>query len=247
MRYSQSLPPQRRVLIAAIFAIGSSGAIVEPRCFAGGHTHGPIYRTLDALAGGIEKVIDVVASAKPGSMGRNPVCDDGCDAALMGELGIIHASPDGAIAEDSMLPPALPPADQMMAPALPAPPSTMAPSQKPLMAPVMPQAPRSMPKVSPVPPSSQRSAPQSLPVPAPAPKTADDEWLDSFSNEPAQQSIPRVPQRQPSSPPQQNSGPGGMRRPSDTFDSMPNPFLDDPQSSRQKVQTAQPASYWEPW
>ncbi len=85
--------------------------------------HGPIYRTLDALAGGIEKVLGLSATQRA-SWCDQESCDDGCDAITAMQLEMplppIHRPAN----------PPMPPSDFRVTP----------PSMVPTPPPMMPQA-----------------------------------------------------------------------------------------------------------
>ena len=255
MRRSEIFGGKRELLLSILVSFGSVTVLPVQTGWAGGHEHGPIYRTLDALAGGIEKVIDVAASAKQraGSRGA-PLCDDGCDAILMDELMTIPHSNDLPM-HDFASPPGFSPdmdvvPDTRFVPDMASPqadtfenvPSAQQPAQRPrrVMAPRVPSPPADTPRtMRPLPAPSQRA-------PTTTPHTSNDEWLESFSAEPRPQA-PAVPRRQLDTQPKAKSGSGAVRNPAETFDSLPDPFRDDPQSNRGSKSMNRPASYWEPW
>ncbi len=106
-------------------------------------------------------------------------------------------------------------------------PRTLSPTQPPSQQPRLPQPmpdsrPNSRPSAPPVPGSGQ---------PGTQPQSSDDDWMEGFSNEPAQPSSrPRV-----------------QRAPAETIKSLPDPFKDDPQSKKSNRSLNAPASYWESW
>lgn len=230
---------KRLALGLAITSI--SLATTTSTAIADGHSHGPIYRTLDAMAGGIEMVIDAASRHGHGAVGTGDAsCDDGCDAMMMNEFSeaegvdylpmppVEHASPNVSthglpMAPMATMPHPLPPvvsAPRVTAPRMIEPTPMVSPSSRP---------PSSRPMPIPTPqPARVMTQPQAAPMAA----TPDDDWLQNFAPEPTR-SVP---------------APRTMRRsPAETFDSLPDPFRDDPQSRRSTPSTIQPASYWAPW
>ncbi len=270
MRHTEFQSRKRSVLFAILIASGGTLMLAGQPCSAGDHGHGPIYRTLDALAGGIEKVIDVAACAKQGMGGCDaPNCDDGCDAMTLesfnsmsdgsmpmaSEMEVVPMPPSRPTAPHPMTPYQVSP-PHMSAPAVMAP-QTMAPrmaspeaypvdslrpmhSPKPLMAPRLPLPPSEVPRQT----RPAMPAPKSLPSAAPEPLSGDDNWLEGSATESSKTKAPTVPRR---SLLDEDISPTGRRSPAETFDSLPNPFLDDPQSRRPVRSANQTASYWEPW
>ncbi len=67
--------------------------------------------------------------------------------------------------------------------------------------------------------------------PGSQPQNKEEDWMEGFSNEPAQPSTrPRV-----------------QRAPAETIKSLPDPFKDDPQSNKGTRSLNAPVSYWESW
>lgn len=75
-------------LIAGLSIIGS-GQMALAGGGHGKHTpHGPLFKTLDLVAGGIETVLQktVLAGKRQSPACDSPLCDDGCDAVTLHEL-----------------------------------------------------------------------------------------------------------------------------------------------------------------
>ncbi len=232
---------KRLTLAITVAASSLLSANAEP-ALADHAAHGPIYRTLDSLAGGIECAISVTAKVGDRIMRRKTVtCDDGCDAALLHELS--H-SPDVIQDKPAVRLPIAPPMSEDAQDVGPE-----SSSDQMQMAPVFPEPYRQPPVIQarPIP------TPQSVPMrtaprtqqnnrkpanPTPPIRTPEEEWLDSFPAE-SNQAVPND-QRPGSKAPR-------LRDPSETYDSLPDPFLDDPQTSLRKGSSTQPVSYWEPW
>jgi len=221
----------RRAAVAIISVTTTVCGVTTGQCVAGGHSRGPIYKTLDALAGGIEKMIDVTVSMgrKSSSTGDGTPCDDGCDSMTLTELGTIYR-----VNEVEVPMPPMPP----MPPAYPAGPVESMPMV----------APMPMPLTVPTPvPALRMNKPMPKPVPKSAPtptkpsSSPDDEWFDSFSPEPVS---PNTDDGKTSI---RANGRPALRNPAETYESLPNPFEDDPQSRAQPKSLNQPVSYWEPW
>lgn len=220
---------KRNVAAAALGISASLSALPAQRCVAMGHTHGPVYRTLDALAGGIEMVIDVASS-----MGRKSAtscdelsCDDACDAATISQLE--STSDHGYLEMQS------PESHQHSIPqtdAIPMPPPLQMPNLAPMSDPQPSFKPNSAPRTS-------GPMPQPVPMSETPKKEVEDEWLNSFSPKPmpSQGGKRTTPtKKRPET-----------RGPAETYDSLPDPFLDDPQTRKQAQPANQPASYWEAW
>lgn len=236
MHHSQILAGKRERLFSILVSLGAAAVLPNSNCLAGGHEHGPIYRTLDALAGGIEKVIDVAAAAKHRScLNKEPLCDDACDSMMMGELVELSSAAGSPLPEMEMVP--MQPYTASPAVIDPSAPDSLS-RPKPLMAPRIPTPPRDTPRVA---------RPTPAPQPVPTPRSADDEWIESFSPQTPSPGTPTAPRRSPQTQPNSRPGARSLRSPAETYDSLPNPFLDDPQSSRARKSVNQPASYWEPW
>ncbi len=56
---TMTVSPRRRAALAILASSVATFGVGSHSCLAGGHQHGPVYRTLDTLAGGIESAIDV--------------------------------------------------------------------------------------------------------------------------------------------------------------------------------------------
>ncbi|MGV3486670.1 MAG: hypothetical protein ACO1RT_19790 [Planctomycetaceae bacterium] len=243
MHRSKILAGKREFLFSIIASVGTATLLPIQSGYAGNHEHGPIYRTLDALAGGIEKVIDVAAAVKQrGSSSAGPLCDDACDAMMMDELTALppyDVMPPGAVEYAAPGFSDMTPPQEMMPPETLSPAPTRDQSSRRLMAPRMPSPPADM--------SRGKRPAQAPPAAAPATRGADDEWIESFSTESERPNGSAVPRRatDPQSKPKAN--PGALRSPAETYDSLPNPFMDDPQSRRVTKSVNRPASYWEPW
>lgn len=197
---------------------------------------GPIFKTLDAFAGGIELVLEktVLGHSKPKRVCDSQSCDDGCDAVMLHELNLPRGS-KVAVPEAYPSDPPEPPMHSM--PADSAPPMVQIepmfdrPSRKPLPQPVpdateMP-VPVRVPKTE-LPPISKIQPPNSAPlehprvpvdVDTPGLKTSkpslstDDGWIDNFA--PATPNPDAAPPR---------------RAPIPDGETLPDPFRDDPQA-----------------
>lgn len=83
---------RRRSLLAAAcmatFLVPAASASADsPNCGCSGGCqghHGPIYKALDTVAGGIEKLLFLGLKHRP--FGNRPACDDGCDAMSMSDM-----------------------------------------------------------------------------------------------------------------------------------------------------------------
>ena len=224
-------------LAATVCCLGgpaSSFAGDGPSLF-GRKPSGPIFKTLDAFAGGIELVLEkTVLRHGKGKHGCDSIsCDDGCDAITLHELEMYrddhkavpeayHPSPN----TDELVP-ASP--DNSMPPMIEVEPTFDRPVRKTLPQPTPESTPLLVPKIS-LPPLSKTQLPKSAPlamprVPAdvlmtpvqkqaPQPKlSTDDGWIDSFA---------------PSTP---NPNVLPPRRPAPAADdSLLDPFQDDPQT-----------------
>lgn len=244
-----TVPKSRRAALVILASTVSTFGVGGQACYGGGHQHGPVYRTLDTLAGGIESAICVaqgVTSRLRG--GSSQVCDDGCDAMTGQELESMPPITDHRPhLAAPMSPPSsgyLPaPSDSMPIESMPQY-QTPLPQSQPIgpratesrgMSPSLPssQAPR-LPQ--PIPDSQPNSRP-SAPVvpkngqPGNPPQSNDDDWMEGFSDESSQPtSRPRI-----------------QRAPAETIKSLPDPFKDDPQSKNRARSLNAPASYWETW
>lgn len=231
---------KRERFVSLVVSLSSAAILPTSSAFAGGHEHGPIYRTLDALAGGIEKVIDVAAAAKQRSClsEKKPLCDDACDAMTMGEFAEYPSSLDPLSSgmEFSPMPSHLSSPLELAPQLAPHPGSTAQPGRTTAPAPRIPTPPGDTPRVA-----------RPMPAQQPVPRSVDDEWSESFSAQPPAQATPTVPRRPLETAPSSKPGAGTRRSPAETYDSLPNPFLDDPQSRHAPRSANQPASYWEPW
>ncbi len=178
-----------------------------------GHTHGPIFKTLDALAGGIETVLErTVLSGRKSSACDAVGCDDACDHGTLQQLDPYWATdggydqglnsfsdqpaPRAPQSQPSAAPP-VPPASSGSAPddgLVPVPVRPLNPSTGPAPVPRTPAAPSTLPRVPADPP-----APRPLPESSTRPLTTEEGWIESFN--PAQpngqQAAPRVPRTQP--------------------------------------------------
>jgi hypothetical protein len=248
MRLNQN--PSRRLALSVILA--STGTMLHGASIGFAAGHGPIYRTLDAIAGGIEKVIDVATSTgKNASDCDEAVCDDGCDPMMLTELDSSMEMPEASAPSHAPLPPAMP--------VQPAPHYDAAPLQSmPIEAAPMESYPAHPAPASPL-RSPQTAPPIKSAKPAPAPKAtqpvkpAEDDWLDSFSPEPPA-SAPQTRRGLPTPPPAASSDQqptavpkrSPLRSPAETFDSLPDPFQDD-QSNTSRRSPNRQVGYWEPW
>jgi len=276
MRYfktskAESRDRKRRLAVAVITAIAGFASLPTPNCDAGHPSHGPIYRTLDALAGGIEKVIDVAGKASARGRSCDPAFgDDGCDAMTLYELEAasghatpiyddssmqgspyasqVESGPDSQISEPTTAPPLAQPRAQPRA-------QTTSPARK--------NPANSMPRSKPTPalqpmrepakrPMLER-APQPMPAPLPHPMREPQPMPDIEPMREPMQPVddgwfdslspqPITPTREQAIP-----EPRALRSPADTIDTLENPFKDDLQGRRRLKSANQPASYWQPW
>lgn len=231
------------ILATSVATFGASG---EP-CFAGGHQHGPVYRTLDTLAGGIETAISTARSVTKRFRGGadtqcdDAVCDDGCDTMTLQELEMMppagdhhHLSTPMPPSTSGILPTpieSMPEYQTPLPPSIPSGPRTVEPRAVEPLRPqqTRPGIPQPMPNTKPVTPQPKMNGqPKSQPQ-----LNGDEDWMEGFSPEP--------PKTQPNSRP--------LRNPAETIDSLRNPFQDDPQSKNQQAPRSlnSPASYWETW
>jgi len=180
---------KRRVIVATMTVAAAATSVKTTTAAGHGHRsppHGPIYRTLDALAGGIEHVIDAASSMRRKAVRcDDQACDDGCDALTMEAYG-----------------------DHDLMPYETSPSPHMAPM--PLQAVVTPSPIRGLPVPQPIMPRVMTQSP-----------AGDDEWFDGGAMSDVS---PETPVR--------TKVPSAKRSPSETYDSLPDPFVDDPQTRR---------------
>lgn len=245
-----------RQSVTALAALGcmTNGAVSqagEGRGILDRQPSGPIFKTLDALAGGIELVLEkTVLGSGAGKRGCDTqACDDGCDAVRLHQLRIrpgskvavpeayqpLHPMPDArpmySMDEDA-IPPVTDVEPTFDRPARKSLPSQPAPLQEPSPAPVS-EATQKLEKSVPSPQTPPVTLPQAPPeVPMPVTKQApqsdlftDEGWIDSFA--PTTPGGGYAPQRRPE-PPRQSV-------PKDQLKSSPpelwsDPFQDDPQT-----------------
>lgn len=185
-----------------------------------GHTHGPIFKTLDALAGGIESVLErTVLSGRKSSACDAISCDDACDHGTLQLLDPYWASgvndvqapksssdepapraPHGYGLSNGYQVPQSQPSATSAAPngassnagLVPIRPLNSASNAAPL--PRTSAPPSTLPRVPADPP-----APQPLPDSSARPLTTEEGWIESFnpSQPSGQQAAPRVPRSQP--------------------------------------------------
>lgn len=234
----------RRVALAALLATTASVTVGQSESRAGGHPHGPIYRTLDALAGGIEAVIDVATAARErGSKCDDGSCDDGCDAGLLHEL-------QGPSQHDLMMPPGLPPST------LPQEREMIPPNSSVLPLPNGAPTGQGMPAVTPEDEWLDRFSPErvrtpihaeekrGLPIPPPTKSPAARRPGQAGSSLPGNALPGKLsPARPVPSAPKD----GQYRGPAETFDSLPDPFIDDSQSQRSTRSATRQVGYWDSW
>lgn len=238
----------RRIALAALLATAASVTVGQSVSRAGGHSHGPIYRTLDALAGGIEAVIDVATAARErGSKCDDGSCDDGCDEGRLHEL-------QGPSKHDLMMPPALPPS---MSPTVLPTEREMTPPNSPLLPlPSDPPMRQVMPSATPEDEWLDSFSPETvrtpihaqekrgLPIPPPSKSPA------ARRPEAAGSSLPSnaLPGKlSPARPAPSAPRDGQYRGPAETFDSLPDPFIDDSQSQRPARSATRQVGYWDAW
>jgi len=214
-------------LAATICWIGSpttSFAGDGPSVF-GRKPQGPIFRTLDAFAGGIERVLEKTVlsngKGKPGCDSQS--CDDGCDAITLHQLDM-HRGGQIVIPEvyqpsptaKPLMPPMPPAPDHSVPPMIAVEPTFDRPVRKTLPQPTPestqlrpPKAdPLAMPRV----PVDTQMTPVQKQTPSPN-LSSDDSWIDSFA--------PSTPNR--------NTSPPRREAPA-ADDSLRDPFQDDPQT-----------------
>ncbi len=216
------------VLGDAPAAIASDGPSIFDR-----KPSGPIFKTLDALAGGIELVLEktVLGHSKVKRGCDSQSCDDGCDAIMLHELNIPLGSkmavPEahhpiktpGSLAQPmpaESMPPMIqvePNFDRPIRRVLPEP----IPEQKRLPLPTAELSPISkteLPTAAPLSTPKLPAAPET-PVQKKSPQpdlSTDDGWIDSFApSMPSRSTTPR-------------SAPAPVR------EALPDPFQDDPQT-----------------
>ena len=239
---------KRRFAIVFITAMAGIASQQPPNCSAGHPAHGPIYRTLDALAGGIEKAISVAGrTATMGGACDSTSCDDGCDAMTLNDLdaGSDYAMPihgDARMSEPTVAPPIeqpTPPAGSHRPNSTPRlkPQPLLDSEPMPMREPMEIQEPRPVREPMPMRESRPMPIPQPLQEPMSTPtEPADDGWFDSLSPGSKTPTSKRlIPE------------PRALRSPSETIDTLEDPFKDDPQGRRSLKSANQPASYWEPW
>lgn len=213
---------------AAAFAGDGPGAF-------GRKPQGPIFKTLDAFAGGIELVLEkTVLSSGKGKRGcDSQSCDDGCDAITLHQLDM-HRGGQMAVPKTHYPSPTVKPSMPSVSdPSLPrmieVEPTFDRPVRKTLPQPAQESTPLEVPKMPPPPlakTQSPKAAPPALPqVPVdtqmfpvqkqmPQPNlSSDDSWIDSFA--------PSTPNR--NTPPPRGQAPAAD-------DILLDPFADDPQT-----------------
>lgn len=199
--------------------------------------NGPLFKTLDAFAGGIEHVLEkTVLRHGKGKQGcDSQSCDDGCDAIMLHQLEM-HRDYSTAVPEAYATPPMMEPTAPM--PTVPPmidveptfdrqqPTTTPQPANEPFPLPVPKMTVPPLSKSPSAAAPSSKAAPMSMPrVPIDSQKTpvqkqapqpnlsSDDSWIDSFA--------PSTPS--PKVAPPRQSFPAAD-------DSLPDPFQDDPQT-----------------
>ncbi len=177
-----------------------------------GREHGPIYKTLDTVAGGIEKLLFFSLKHRVGGGCDEMACDDGCDAMTMADMmmyeethvpmgmappvlmqpSVAHPSPTspGHVHAEPSLPPQSPPRQIMRS--VPAP-STYSPAparmSQPTLTPMMPPASR-----TPVPmplPEGDEAMGSGLPLDRGNDDSLFDNLQDPFRDDSAQLNAPR--------------------------------------------------------
>jgi len=200
-------------LAATVCWLGGSAASLAgdgPGVF-GRIPQGPIFKTLDAFAGGIERVLEktVLSNGKAKRGCDSPSCDDGCDAITLHQLDLYRG---GQMA----VPPMPPMPGHAVPPMIDVEPTFDPPVRKTLPQP-MPestqlQVPKSAPRAMPQVPVDTQMTPVQKQKPQ-SDLSSDDSWIDSFA--------PSMPNRNP--PPPRRQGPA-------TDDALLDPFADDPQT-----------------
>jgi len=142
MNNSLSMQPSRIFRRAALAALVCGGSLGTDFVQAGHGGHGPVYKTLDSIAGGIETIFRL---GDQGKKHCDESCEDGCDHVLLQEL-----SAPVDLNQIYLVPTA--PAPPRSAPPRSAPPRSVPPRSVPL------------PPVDIQPPAVRR-APQRLPAP----------------------------------------------------------------------------------
>lgn len=220
MQYRQDWT--KRIGLALVVA--ATGSLAADTAEAAGHKgrsgHGPIFKTLDALAGGIEAVLErTVLSGRKASACDAAGCDDACDHGTLQQFdpdwspglsydqGPLSFSDEPAPRAPQAYGPSdsyrVPPSVPSAAPPVPGGSATsdglvpirpLAPTPSPAPVPRTQPAPSTLPRVPADPP-----APQPLPDSSARPLTTEEGWIESFN--PAQpsdqQAAPRVPRSQP--------------------------------------------------
>lgn len=258
---------KRQLAIAIIAAITGVATLPAASCFAGKPAHGPFYRTLDTIAGGMEKAIDIAASAGRGARGCDAqACDDGCDAMTIEELDGAYTSPrhpEGPVMESHGI----------AGKAVQNYPNAMEPTVMPRLAQPTPAVPLRSPTPLPrshqnrpnTPPPSHattkpdlRRVPQPPPLrqPSPIPKPMMD-TPPMLEPKPEEMLEPMaIPQPEedgwfdnlkPQPEPNRAPNSGELRSPAERTETLADPFRDDIQGRIKLKSANQPASYWEPW
>jgi len=204
------------ILMAAVVCSSSAGRLQAGNDggIFGGDPRGPVFMTLDAVAGGIESVLErtVLAGGKAKRGHGSPACDDACDAATLHQLNSSHRQGAVALPMEHQ-PPRLrkvpllevePQIDRHPTQQHHAESESQLPQLSPTTKPRLPLVPvdRSAPRA--VSPQQPRFEEPNL--------SSEDGWIDSFA--------PGVPSR--------DNSPRRVVPPTD--DALPDPFRDDPQS-----------------
>jgi hypothetical protein len=178
---------------------------------------GPIFKTLDTFAGGIELVLEKTvlkcSKGKPGC--DSPSCDDGCDALTLHQFDMQQ---DSQVVVPKAFQPLPPPSEPMHSLPMHSLPTEPLPTE--------PLPTESLPPMMEVEPTFDRPIRKSLPEPKPELEqtpvqnraqqpelSTDDGWIDSFA--PSTPIRKATPQR---------------RNDSSAEDALPDPFQDDPQT-----------------
>ncbi|TWT93216.1 hypothetical protein [Stieleria varia] len=205
------------------------GVAAEPTCGCGVAAcggcktpHNPLYRTLDAVAGGIEKVLGFDKCKSGCNSGCDSNCDDACDAGYANELmNPIYIPPSHSHGAPSPIVESIP----SVPPLVTSPPTIT--ESVPMYSQPRSAAPRMAPRsITPADSAPGATAPLQDPTPIPQPEAAP---------EPGTRIAPPTP---PETTPPADSKKGGF-----DFDSLDDPFGDDEVRANQPYRRVHPISH----
>lgn len=233
MNKSRSMQPSRIIRRAALAVLVAGGSLGTGLVHAGDTGHGPVYKTLDTLAGGIETIFRL---GDQGKARCDENCDDGCDHVMLQELSnpvdlnqiyLAPAAPAPLHSVPQHSAP-LPPADIQPPAARQSPQRQSAPDlPPPIQRPVQPPAVEAVRRPRPEPPERlRRDLPQPLirqPISKPAESAG--KWFQDRGLAPAPVQDWSQPRRQAPA-----ARPPALKAPSSKggfFDELSDPFVDD--------------------